>query len=170
MKRCYSDGIDAAGRLVESHRRSCGRCLGAAAAVICFRLRSAPWSRHSLDKGPAAGPLFDLGHDPGFHSLLFGRGRGNGCDESWGMTHRTVLVGDDHVIGEDGDAAAADRLLPSNESQTRDRGRRGRARAPTGRPVPRTPAMSRITPSVTRPRLRASLSGRTECRRRCRHP
>ena len=85
-----------------------------------------------------------------------------------GMTTAPSRVGDDQVVGEDRDAAAADRLLPADEGQPGDRGRRGGAAAQTGRPVPSTPSRSRTTPSVTRAATLRSPSGRRGCRRRCR--
>ena len=44
--------------------------------------------------------------------------------------HRTVVIDHDHVIGEHGHAAAADRLLPAHEGEAGDRGRGRGALAP----------------------------------------
>src|SRR4029079_16911893 len=57
----------------------------------------------------------DLAHDPAFEALLLDRGGDDVGDELGGNDAGTVAVGDDDVVGHDGDAAAADRLLPADE-------------------------------------------------------
>ena len=69
-----------------------------------------------------------------------------------GDDNGAVMVGDYHLAGIDRDAAAANRLLPALEDP--DLSQEGGAAVPcdqTGRPVARTPAMSRTTPSVISP-------------------
>ena len=51
-------------------------------------------------------------------------------DQRGGDQHRAVVVHDNKIVGIDGDAAAADRLLPIDKGESGHRGRGGCARAP----------------------------------------
>ena len=72
----------------------------------------------------------DLAHHPGLVALVLVALVGDEIDQVLRDDHRAVVVGHDHVVGEDRDAAAGDRLLPADEGQPVDRCRRRRALAP----------------------------------------
>src|SRR6516225_5433298 len=76
------------------------------------------------------GAIVHLIDDPGFHSFLFGALGQHMVEEGLRDQHGAVLIGDHDIIGEYGNAAAADRLTPTHEGQARDRRRRGIAVAP----------------------------------------
>ena len=93
--------------------------------------------------------LLHLLHQPAFHELVLGALVRHEVGERGRDHHRAIVVGDDDVIGKDGAAAAADRLVPADESELVDGGRRRQPAHQTGRPVATTPCLSRMTPSVT---------------------
>src|ERR1700740_1762042 len=62
--------------------------------------------------------------DPGFHPFLLGPLRENVVEEGLRDQHRAIPVGDHDVIREYRNATTADRLVPADESQSRDRWRR----------------------------------------------
>src|SRR5450759_5846907 len=75
------------------------------------------------------GALLHFLHQPAFHEFVLGALAGDEIGERGRDHHRAVVVGDDDVVGEDRAAAAADRLVPADEGQLIDRGRRRDARA-----------------------------------------
>ncbi len=144
------EGCDKKAEDLREHRRT---SRGPAATRASSRPRSAPWSPRWADRGRAAArpsrprptaqfskrscSVAELGH------LLDQRLRDH---------HRAVVVGDDDVAREHRDAAAADRLLPADEGEAGDRGRRGGARAPDRQARSRArPRRRASTPSVTSP-------------------
>ena len=74
--------------------------------------------------------VFNLAQDPGFQPLLLASDRHHLFEERCRYDHGTVAIGDDNIFGKDGNATAADRLLPRNEGETRQRWRRRRTPAP----------------------------------------
>src|SRR3984957_9732380 len=72
----------------------------------------------------------DFTHDPGLHALLLRGGASHVLDESGRDQHGAVVVNHNKIVGIDGDAAAADRLLPIDEGEAAHGGRGGCARAP----------------------------------------
>src|SRR5271163_4573973 len=64
--------------------------------------------------------VIDLVDDPAFHSLLLGAFGQYMVKEGLGDDDRTILIGNDHVIRENGNAAAADRFAPTDKCQSGD--------------------------------------------------
>ena len=116
---------DAAGELVPHHRSS----------LSPSTRRSAPGFRRSPDTTLAAAT-------PRLISSMIQPSR-RSCStasvdhlfDQRGWNHdRAILIGDDHVVWKHRDAAAADRLLPVDERQSRNRRRRGDAGGPHRQP------------------------------------
>src|SRR5262245_23019046 len=84
---------------------------------------------HGIEAGKLR-PALDLADDKAFHTLVLGALLGDEGEEVLRDHHRPVVVADDDIAGKDGAAAAADRLLPADESEPVDGSRRGGARAP----------------------------------------
>src|SRR5216683_1764133 len=84
---------------------------------------------HGIKAGEL-GAALDLLDDEALHPLLLSALLGDEGDEVFRDHHRAVVVADDDIAGEDGAAAATDRLLPADEGQAIDRGRRRHPRAP----------------------------------------
>src|SRR5499427_10880794 len=78
------------------------------------------------------GALLDFGEHPAFIEFMLGAFVCDEIDEILGDHHGAVVVNHDDVVGENRDAAAADRLIPANEGQAVDRCWRGHAGAPYG--------------------------------------
>ena len=70
------------------------------------------------------GAFVHLAHDPVLQVFLLSRRRGDIIEQRSRDQHGAVLVHHDDVVGEDGDAAAIDGLLPAYEGEARDRRRR----------------------------------------------
>src|SRR5919109_38682 len=84
---------------------------------------------HGIEAGKFR-PTLDFADDEALHALVFGTLLGYKSEGSLRDPPRPVVVADDDVAGKDRAAAAADRLLPADESQAIDRGRRRSPRAP----------------------------------------
>src|SRR5215471_17495039 len=78
---------------------------------------------HGIEAGQF-GSTLDLADDEALHALVLGALLGDKSEEILWDYHRPVVVADDDVTRKDCAAAAADRLLPSDESQTVDGSRR----------------------------------------------
>src|SRR5260370_39432548 len=74
--------------------------------------------------------LLDFGEHPALVEFVLGAFVGNEIDEILGDHDGAVVVGDDDVVGENRNAAAADRLGPTHKRQAVDRRRRRDAGAP----------------------------------------
>src|SRR5207245_3312309 len=79
---------------------------------------------HGIEAGKLH-PALDLADDEALHTLVLGALLGDEDEEVLRYHHRPVIVADDDVAGKDGAAAAADRLLPADESEPVDRSGRG---------------------------------------------
>src|SRR5262245_37720958 len=84
---------------------------------------------HGIEAGKFR-PTLDFADDEALHALVLGALLGYESDEVLRDHHSPVVVADDDVAGEDRAAAAADRLLPTDEGQAINRGRRRSPRAP----------------------------------------
>ena len=113
----------------------------------------------------------DFIHDPGLHPLLLRRDPDYVLDERGRNQHRAIVVHDNDIVGIDGDAAAADRLLPIDEGETSHRGRRGCALAPDVKTGLENARHVAHDPVGDKGRYAALLKFvRTRCRRRFPHP
>ena len=114
--------------------------------------------------------VLDLAHDPALEPLLLERRRDDLLDQRR-RESRTAPSSSATItsFGKHRDAAAADRLLPADERQSRDRGRRGGAGHQTGSPVAEHAGeVAHDAVGDQRRRRRASSCARRGCRRRCR--
>ena len=78
------------------------------------------------------GAGLDFADDPGFELFLLGGFGDDFREEGGGDNDGAVVVGDEDVVGEDGDSAAGDGLLPSDEGEAGDGWGRGDTGAPGG--------------------------------------
>src|SRR5262245_31475202 len=76
------------------------------------------------------GAVLDFAHDPGFEALLLRPLLRHLPDQCRGDHYCAIGVGHDHIVGKHRHPAAADRLLPADESEAGDRSRRRHPSAP----------------------------------------
>src|SRR6266478_4369276 len=74
--------------------------------------------------------VLDFGEHPALVEFVLGAVVGDEVEQILGDHHGAVVVGDDDVVGENRDAAAADRLVPADKRKAVDR----RGRRDTGAP------------------------------------
>src|SRR5262249_17236760 len=84
---------------------------------------------HGIEAGKLRPPL-DLRDDKALHALVLGALLGDEGEKVLRDHRGSVVAADDDIAGKDRAAAAADRLLPSDEGEAIDVGRGGSAGAP----------------------------------------